>query len=59
VPAATLAGVAAASAAREKKEETNRKRLAAGELGLDIYGMRPKLEEAGLRYVDSLDDLKK
>ena len=32
---------------------------AAGELGLDIYGMRPKLEQAGLRYLDSLDDLKK
>jgi len=59
VPAAKLAEVTAASAAREKKEETNRKRLAAGELGLDIYGMRSKLEQAGLRYVDSLDDLDK
>jgi 4-hydroxy-4-methyl-2-oxoglutarate aldolase len=59
VPAEKLAEVAEAAAAREKKEETNRKRLAAGELGLDIYGMRPKLKEAGLRYVDFPDDLKK
>lgn len=57
VPAAQLTAVTAAAAAREQKEATNRSRLAAGELGLDIYGMRPKLEQAGLRYVDSLDDL--
>lgn len=57
VPAAQLTAVTAAAAAREQKEATNRSRLAAGELGLDIYGMRPKLEQAGLRYVDSLGDL--
>ncbi|PCK77698.1 4-carboxy-4-hydroxy-2-oxoadipate aldolase/oxaloacetate decarboxylase [Rhizobium sophoriradicis] len=32
-------------------EEAKRKRLAAGELGLDIYNMRPKLLEKGLKYV--------
>jgi 4-hydroxy-4-methyl-2-oxoglutarate aldolase len=32
-------------------EEEKRRRLAAGELGLDIYDMRPRLEELGLRYV--------
>lgn len=37
--------------AREAAEEGKRKRLAAGELGLDIYDMRGKLEAMGLQYV--------
>ncbi len=36
--------------AREKKEEGTRARLKAGELGLDIYGMREKLRAKGLVY---------
>ncbi|MGB6308441.1 MAG: 4-carboxy-4-hydroxy-2-oxoadipate aldolase/oxaloacetate decarboxylase [Steroidobacteraceae bacterium] len=52
VPKAHAAGVAAAAAAREAKEAGTRRRLVAGELGLDVYGMREPLAKAGLRYVD-------
>jgi 4-hydroxy-4-methyl-2-oxoglutarate aldolase len=37
--------------AREAAEDTKRKRLAAGELGLDIYDMRPRLDQMGIKYV--------
>jgi 4-hydroxy-4-methyl-2-oxoglutarate aldolase len=43
------------SRAREAKEAATRERLAAGELGLDIYGMREALAAKGLRYVDAGD----
>ncbi|MBD8892529.1 4-carboxy-4-hydroxy-2-oxoadipate aldolase/oxaloacetate decarboxylase [Roseibium litorale] len=45
------AAVLAAAEKRLAAEEAKRKRLAAGELGLDIYDMRPRLAEKGLRYV--------
>ena len=48
--------VLAASRRREEAELEKRARLAAGELGLDIYSMRPKLEERGLRYVEATPD---
>ncbi len=36
--------------AREEKENQTRARLKAGELGLDIYDMRDKLRNKGLKY---------
>ncbi|CDZ54813.1 4-carboxy-4-hydroxy-2-oxoadipate aldolase/oxaloacetate decarboxylase [Neorhizobium galegae] len=43
--------VAKKAEARVAAEEDKRKRLAAGELGLDIYDMRGKLAEKGLKYI--------
>ena len=57
VPSAGAASVAALGLKRAANEEDKRRRLAAGELGLDLYGMRPALAAAGLVYVDRLDDL--
>lgn len=52
VPASIAAAVADAAAAREANEASKRRRLASGELGLDMYAMRESLAKAGLRYVD-------
>jgi 4-hydroxy-4-methyl-2-oxoglutarate aldolase len=51
--------VTAKSREREEKEANNRKQLQAGQLGIDIYGMRDKLKTRGLRYVKSAGELKK
>ncbi len=51
VPREKAAEVAKAAEAREAKEADKRARLASGELGLDMYDMRGKLTEMGLKYV--------
>jgi UDP-N-acetylmuramoyl-tripeptide--D-alanyl-D-alanine ligase len=51
VPRETAVAVAEAAEAREANEAEKRARLASGELGLDMYKMRAKLAEMGLKYV--------
>ena len=48
---ADAADVLKKAQSRIAKEEEKRARLAAGELGLDIYDMRGRLAEKGLKYV--------
>lgn len=52
VPRGEAEAALAAGRERLEKEEKTRARLASGELGLDIYGMRERLAEKGLTYVD-------
>ncbi|WP_369061779.1 4-carboxy-4-hydroxy-2-oxoadipate aldolase/oxaloacetate decarboxylase [Caulobacter sp. 73W] len=51
VPRLDAAKVLQASKIREAAEVEKRRRLAAGELGLDIYNMRETLAAKGLKYV--------
>lgn len=56
VPLAEGAAVVEAAAAREAGEEAKRRRFREGELGLDVYGMRPLLERLGVRYLDDPEE---
>lgn len=53
VPRAQAAAVGKAARDRVAKEEQNRERLRKGELGVDFYGLREKLKQLGVEYVDS------
>jgi 4-hydroxy-4-methyl-2-oxoglutarate aldolase len=53
VPRTDADSVARQAAAREAREASTRERLRAGELGLDIYGLRAKLEELGVEWKDT------
>jgi 4-hydroxy-4-methyl-2-oxoglutarate aldolase len=55
VPREQAETVLKAAQDREANETDKRARLAAGEIGLDIYGMRDRLAAKGLRYVDYQD----
>jgi 4-hydroxy-4-methyl-2-oxoglutarate aldolase len=52
VPRVAAADIARLGQERIAKEEKSRARLKAGELGLDFYGLRAKLTELGVKYVD-------
>jgi 4-hydroxy-4-methyl-2-oxoglutarate aldolase len=51
----SAAEVARLAGERFAKEQKTRERLKAGELGVDFYGLRAKLTELGVRYVDELE----
>jgi 4-hydroxy-4-methyl-2-oxoglutarate aldolase len=55
VPRQQAAAVLEAARDRVASEASKRKRLNAGELGLDLYDMRGRLADKGLRYVDYTD----
>lgn len=48
--------VAGLSKERIAKEAKSRERLKKGELGLDFYGLRAKLTELGVQYVDEIKE---
>jgi 4-hydroxy-4-methyl-2-oxoglutarate aldolase len=50
VPGAEAAAALDAARARVAREDATRARLAAGELGVDIYGLRERLAELGVEY---------
>ena len=57
VPFADIERVAELARQRTEKEDKSRLRYAAGELTLDVAGMRPGLAAGGLVYVDNIEDI--
>jgi 4-hydroxy-4-methyl-2-oxoglutarate aldolase len=55
VPRQAAADVARLGTERVAKEQKSRERLRSGELGLDFYGFRARLQELGVRYVDEAE----
>lgn len=58
VPRAEAEAAIAAAEKREANETEKKKRLAKGELTLDLDKMREPLQKLGLTYVDDLSELK-
>ena len=56
-PTGGASEVARLASDRLAKEQKTRERLRSGELGLDFYGLRAKLAEMGVQYVDELKRL--
>jgi 4-hydroxy-4-methyl-2-oxoglutarate aldolase len=56
VPRAAAAEIAKLGDQRRTKEEKSRQRLGKGELGVDFYGLRAKLKELGVEYVEELPE---
>jgi 4-hydroxy-4-methyl-2-oxoglutarate aldolase len=56
VPRGDVGQALTAARARVAKEERNRAELAAGQLGLDLYGLRDKLAALGVEYVKAGSD---
>jgi 4-hydroxy-4-methyl-2-oxoglutarate aldolase len=52
VPRQAAADIARLGTERVAKEEKSREKLRNGELGLDFYGLRAKLQELGAQWVD-------